>query len=318
MNVIPLFSLIYLTILFGGCSREETFIPVHSTIISFPTTDRLNCFTVLPTGSIHVGGGLGWESGTLQHSSDEGQSWQSDLFPNAEIQGMAFNDKGEGRCVGKSGTYFFYSATTGKWDFVRLPFWENLAGIALHTDGFSLAGGGSAWERGFICRISSAHTLIQIDTFPNEIASLCFADSNVAFAVGYGVVLRSRDAGTSWEFIDLTGDFFTDICFPVAQRGFIIGENGLIARSLDAGDTWQIVRKPATLPGKSPGLRSVDFLNDRVGYICGDAGLLWITEDGGSTWGIASNLPEIDFLNVQAVSPGGYLSGDDGTLLWFE
>ncbi len=311
----PFFLLIFLSfLLLPACERETSFSIQYDTIVP-STNDDLYAIAMHPTGLMLLAGGVGWERGILLKSNDFGRSWITDTLVSATLSAVTFTANGYGRVVGKSGIYYHYAEADDSWSFVRFPAWDNLSSVAVNQSGHTLAVGGSAWENGHIWQISPQHQLLRVDSFPNELSAVCFRDSTTAFAVGYGIALKTEDMGLHWQYIDLQGDFFTDVCFVNEQRGFIIGAGGFIARSDNGGETWEVLQKPSIFPGRNPGLRAISFNSDQVGYICGDKGLLWKTIDGGLHWQQADNLPPINFKDVLANDTHTILAGENGTIL---
>lgn len=79
-----------------------------------------------------------------------------------------------------------------------------------------------------------------------------------------------------------------DVQFVGSQRGWAVGDHGVIWHSDDGGDTWILQSSGVACP-----LRSVCFLSDRVGWIAGGGtvpytqrsyGVVLFTSDGGQTW----------------------------------
>ena len=75
--------------------------------------------------------------------------------------------------------------------------------------------------------------------------------SNVLYAVTYS------DDGTFW----------------------VVGEDGMILRSLNSGIDWEILPSPTTKD-----LRDIQFINPNTGWIVGKTGTILKTTDGGNTW----------------------------------
>lgn len=300
----------------GGCTRES--LSLKWSRIETPLEEDLNALAWPSPPELFASGGRGWERGVTFRSENAGLDWELDSITRVEIHGMAFSPNGMGRQVGKSGNYFYRADPSVSWTFIRMNFWDNLFDVAVNEEGLSIAVGGGAWERGVILRISPEHQILQVDTFPNELSTICFLDSATAVAAGYGLVLRSGDAGKSWMPVDIQGDHFRDIHFSDLQTGYLIGASGLVARSSDAGKNWEIIRKSGIQWGNNPSLRAVFFTSPNAGYICGDNGLLWKTTDAGETWMEVGNLPDLDLLDIVVRGPLGVVVGEKGTIIRFE
>ena len=90
---------------------------------------------------------------------------------------------------------------------------------------------------------------------------------------GEGVaIVHTGDGGLSWErqygydTETPTGDhpWYRDVDFVDAQHGWVVGDGGLLLRTIDGGETWQELAAPARVD-----LRAVDFLDPLEGWVAG-------------------------------------------------
>ena len=92
----------------------------------------------------------------------------------------------------------------------------------------------------------------------------------------------------SWTLIyprPATGKY-EDFAFPNDHDGWLVTARGDILHTRDGGTNWE------TQAGNMPGLRSIDFLDEKHGYAGSLMGKLYETTDGGATWkDITSTLP---------------------------
>jgi len=105
---------------------------------------------------------------------------------------------------------------------------------------------------------------------------------------------------------DLYDVFFTD-----QNRGWVVGYNGTIARSINAGDSWT-----PQFSGTSRSLKGTFFTDSNSGWAVGQYGTILRTSNGGTNWsafsvGIASSLESV----VLTDSNRGWASGDTGAIL---
>ena len=110
----------------------------------------------------------------------------------------------------------------------------------------------------------------------------------LAVAVGgFGTVMRSRDAGASWETISIDweailNDFIEPHIYDVAvfedNSIMLVGEFELILLSVDGGDSWETLHK------KDASLSGIYFSNRQTGYVAGQNGAVLKTVDGGVNW----------------------------------
>jgi photosystem II stability/assembly factor-like uncharacterized protein len=116
---------------------------------------------------------------------------------------------------------------------------------------------------------------------------------------------------------NLNSVYFTD-----ADRGYAVGNNGTIIKTINGGTDWT-----SQTPGTTNHLLDVFFLNAATGYIVGDSGTILKTTNGGSEW---YNTGSVAFGSIQSVSfvnsnvgyvscsnsPNDILKTTDGGLTW--
>ena len=127
-----------------------------------------------------------------------------------------------------------------------------------------------------------------------------FTDANHGFVGGVNGYAYTSNGGTSWSKTDvktalsLSDNFYTrDICFYNTSIGWIVGDDGLIAKTANGGTTWTKQNW-----GKDPvkvtdaDLKCIYFLDSQKGWIGGVNGVILITTDGGAHW-VLQSAPEI-------------------------
>lgn len=145
-------------------------------------------------------------------------------------------------------------------------------------------------------------------------ARLLAVDSNskgLAIAVGgFGSILRSEDAGLTWESIPVDweavlNDFVEPHLYDVqiTEEGVVtvVGEFELVMRSSDGGTTWEAVHKgEASLFG-------LNLTADGNGFAVGQEGKILRTTDGGVSWWEADSPTGGILLNVWSSQNGQVL-----------
>lgn len=236
------------------------------------------------------------------------------------------------------GSYWYMQITTGtvetvaeqRWrlhdNLMDVSFCDAACGWAVGQYGTILhsTDGGKSWS-------------YQKSACENDLLGVCAIGPQQACAVGNrGTVLMTADGGGSWKPVDLgVSCLLTDVTFTSGSEGWIVGEFESIYHSIDGGATWKLVNggEPAEIDFSQIGedelvgddfgmeevvytLKSVLFLNPRLGWAVGEYGTVVKTTDGGATWqkqhsGTEHSLTDVDFLNETF----GFAVGLDGTII---
>ncbi|MCZ7556019.1 MAG: YCF48-related protein [Bacteroidia bacterium] len=157
----------------------------------------------------------------------------------------------------------------------------------------------------------------------NDLWNTMFApNSGTGWAVGgAGMILKSVNAGTSWQpQTTLREDFFRGVCAVDAQVAWIVGDNGVVLRTVDGGASWQSQNS-----GTTAGINVIHAVSASSAWFVGDSGMLHATTDGGVTWisrstGTTNNLNAVFFtgaMNGVAVgSANTIIRSTDGGVTW--
>ncbi|MBP6184392.1 MAG: T9SS type A sorting domain-containing protein [Saprospiraceae bacterium] len=87
-----------------------------------------------------------------------------------------------------------------------------------------------------------------------------------------------------WEVVSSgTTQQLNEIIFPVADTGFVVGNNGTFLRTYDSGESWIQLDL-----GTTDHLNDIYFFNAQSGFVVGDNGFFAGTKDGGETWDITT------------------------------
>ncbi|MFK7887198.1 MAG: WD40/YVTN/BNR-like repeat-containing protein, partial [Gammaproteobacteria bacterium] len=145
-----------------------------------------------------------------------------------------------------------------------------------------------------------------------------FADANTGYAVGHdAVILRTRDAGASWERVYFDPELQTpllDVWVDSAQRAIAVGAYGLYLETNDGGETWErrpFFSEPLPRPegeaeeaasdedaedeeyeddyvdpefGEEFHLNQIVAAADGTLYIAGETGRHYRSDNNGTTW----------------------------------
>jgi len=264
------------------------------------------------SGQFVVTGGKAWEAGLWAESTDGGVTWKMDSLGNKQLFGLAL--KGDTLLTVGIDGHLFEKPPGEPWAFYRLSHWDILRDIvAIRSDQW-LAVGGVAFNDGVIYHIVSGE-IQRIQRFPHELQWILALDGQHLLAGGYGVVLRSANAGDTWEITGLEGDFFQGATRTGPQTALVAGYAGSVWKTMDGGTSWKKLRHPRWL-GKLPGIRGIDFRDEQTGVICGDGGQLWLTTDGGDQWQAIRNAPSsVDWYDCLITGDILRVCGSEGTIL---
>ncbi len=243
--------------------------------------------------------------------------------------GSCFLNDHEGWVVGELGRVFH--TTDGARTFTRLDpgtksaftsiaCFPNKTLLIVGPDGNAMRSkdGGDNWEK---LATGSKRNLL----------SVTFASPQVGIAVGdAGTILRTEDGGTTWKKIDVPaeiplpeevaetivpGDILLySVHFGSPQRGWIVGEFGVIFTTSDAGLTWTAQKGPIDTT-----LFGVYFADEQKGWAVGLDSILLRTVDGGATWTNESVPVPKGFLlslyDLAVQGQYGWAAGNSGLLL---
>lgn len=152
------------------------------------------------------------------------------------------------------------------------------------------------------------------EQFLGYLTCVHFQDSATGW-VGGRSLYETRDMGKTWEtkWTGNAGDNLSAIVFASAQKGFAVGNRGLVLLTSNGGASWSKVDI-----GTSRNLGKVQFINEKKGWIFGGgpdgkAGLvIFETSDGGDTWSLVGTF-NYDWWEVYFVDQDlGFIAGTNG------
>jgi photosystem II stability/assembly factor-like uncharacterized protein len=278
-------SLALVACLFAAGARAES--------IRLSHRDRLYDVTSVG-GSLYVVG----HPGRLLRSRDGGKTFEpvrAGLQEEA-LFSIAFNAKGRGAVVGRSG-------------------------LVLISDD-----SGASWSKSVITVDDEQPNLFAVDVLP----------SGTLIAVGeFGAIVRSEDGGKTWsrssygiemppaaagcvvegssesENSDVVGEArLTDVRFIDEQRGFAVGEFGLVLRTEDGGRTF---KRQASCTDKL--LYGIAVASAEHALAVGADGAVVETKDGGRTWTVQPSGTSEHLFGVYADAQRALIVGAAGTVL---
>ena len=99
-------------------------------------------------------------------------------------------------------------------------------------------------------------------------------------------VRRTIDGGITWETIDSSNNYYSDIEFVSDQIGFAAGSNAqfqaLIKKTTDGGATWTTIA--SDFSPSSYEIKGISFVNENMGWAVTYDALIFKTDNGGLNW----------------------------------
>ncbi len=303
---------------FAACRKENVSLPVFQEAAS-PVREDLS--SVWMTDSLHgiAVGGKPWETGCILSTDDGGRTWQTDTLLGRKMENIMFDREGQGYVCGQDFALYRPPGSRHWYDFRVNYYWNKACYFPENQYGAMVSGG--SFQNGQISTFGP-DAFWQLDTFreiPNALAGVWFSDATTAHAVGIGWVIRSDDAGHSWQRLDVTGDFFRSVHFPTPETGYICGSSGTLLKTTDGGHSWQTIRKGGSSGKRNQAFRALWFTDTEKGYVVGDNGLFWYTENGGKDWAAVKEAPAgVHFTDVFALNRLGWAVAENGRIFYFE
>lgn len=91
--------------------------------------------------------------------------------------------------------------------------------------------------------VSRAQTWVpEVKSGETNLFSVYFQDKDTGYALSSGKVLRTTDAGKTWNRILNSYNNFSGIMFSDRLNGVIIGYNDLVLKTSDGGKNWSLIR----------------------------------------------------------------------------
>jgi len=301
----------------GWTSCKKDIKPTSAKQINNPAKGELNKILFVNADESYIVGGSRYEFSEILASHDAGSTWSIFNMGDEGKKALYGITSFEGRTYGVSfdGKIFIKAATNVDWRYVQTNYWEWFQDITFPeaNKGFIVAGNG--YRSGRIYQTDSLGSISKLDTFEFELCDIDFPTQNIGYACGYGAVLKTDNAGDSWNLLDVQGDYFKSLYCVDANNIWAVGYNGSIIHTTDGGQTWDKQRNGNNPLSKKYRFRAVVFKDVNTGYAAGDNGLLLKTTDGGEHWTEFEHITDSDF-RCLAFHPNGSLwaAGTEGVI----
>ncbi len=271
-------------------------------------------------------GFIGGDNGLLLLSDDSGKTWQFTDIPvnsSISIRDIIFCDSlcGVLSACSKTGHNMspWYTIDGGRtWQLIKEGSQQYLIRNVHQTGIIGLSSTGMH----YFCKEGKNNWLNQqintrlsfYDIFPITPDTLFLVGSSEN--IWEGAIFKSTDFGKSFDLVssvdrlDSKNTYFYSITFSDQSTGWVVGENGIILKSIDSGYTWKRQPSPTAYD-----LTKIRFCNSDFGWMFGQ-NRIFLTFDGGDTWQDKSILTSAKVNDVFCSDPQNcWAVGDDGLIL---
>src|SRR5690606_18726506 len=128
--------------------------------------------------------------------------------------------------AGFDGKFYHYPDKDNTWHFSQNAYWEWFHNIDFATNNKGFIVYGLAFHKGGIIQVDSLGDVLQIDSFGLEFSDIHFISSNTGYASGYGAIMKTTNGGSTWDFLNIQGDFFKSLSCPDSKNIWSVGYNG--------------------------------------------------------------------------------------------
>lgn len=256
--------------------------------------------------------------GMILKTIDGGLTWTelTNVYINiVRLDDVHFLNNDVGIVVGDDGGKIFRTSNGGtSWNLIESGITPVLRAVEFFTETTGVAVG----RYGIIRRTTNAGITWsnpQTNQATEQLFGLHVLDDEFACAVGENTIVTTTDAGLTWLSQPYTyPEWVMGVHFLNRQKGFAVGANGKIFRTLTGGSSWSQVGNivPQNI------LRRVAFADEMNGVAVGDIGTIARTTDGGETWNrvqlskpYLNSFFAVSFINATT----GFVSGDGGIIL---
>ncbi len=300
-----------------GCRKEAIELLVQET--NSNATYNLTAIQFINDSVGFATGGTRYTIGVFLKTVDGGKTWTSnDSILPSNGYSIYFFSPNEG-FIGGNYSWWAYTNDGGQNFTSRLSNLLPHNGICFKNRNYGLAVGGAGYGEGFIKYTTDGGSSWAITNYQNNFRAVQYADSNTAYASGYGVIYKSTNGGQNFYALDVQGDFFVAMDFPSANTGFFAGYQGMIAKTSDGGNSFKKVHNGNTFFEKREHFEGIDFWDDNTGYVVGDGGEMLHTTNGGESWKKVRSFTDVNLRDIHLFSAtSGIIVGDNGKIFLFK
>lgn len=198
-----------------------------------------------------------------------------------------------------------------KWTRSTIEGRPNFVGITTCPDNSMIA---LSMERQVWTSVNNGQKWTKSDLPTKEtVIALTCAPNGDYWVVGAGTsILHSADKGGSWSNMALNKDALINyIQFFDAKNGLVLGEFGLMAKTVDGGQSWQ---NSQSIPDNFYPM-GVYFTDSEHGWVAGLGGAILYTDDGGKNWKRQETPNSVPIYGIHAKGNRVFALGDGNMVL---
>lgn len=302
--------------LFGSCKKDMLHWQ-HVQQLSSGTSNRLNNVKFISSNICIAAGGKQFDQSDIIRSTDGGYTWThtSNTAAQKEMYGMSIAPNGTIYLCGIDGDVL-HSQDSGKtWQYGHIGNWLVYYGGTFPTPAVGIFASTVLQRQCTITRIDANFNTIDEQTFTFGLHNIYMRNPNIGYVAGYGAVMKTTNAGKTWNFQDVYGDDFTAMDFHNDEI-WMCGSNGGIYHTYDGGEHWTIQRNGNDISLPRYYLRSIFFVNLSDGWAVGDDGLVIYSRDGGAHWSEYDKFTTSSLRSIAQCPNGDMLVAGDGGALF--
>ncbi|RYE22891.1 MAG: hypothetical protein EOP51_12100 [Sphingobacteriales bacterium] len=277
-NLLSIFF--YFSLAFIACKKEPQIISPVEKLASNINEPLRKVVFINKVGYV-IGGNT---TATILVSTDNGNTWQTKIFPEVGSGLLAIAHKYDDLgiyAIGSNGKMVYTADNAQSWHFMNTSISRTIEDMAFFEPK-SCIFIGSSGQGGFRNYINdeSGNEYVQqnLDYTLHDIEML---NNKTGFVCGNGRIEKTDDGAVSWQALNISNDDFRAMHIKTINEIWLCGYKGGIYYTSDGGQTWQTQR------GKESNqlhLTDIFFMNDHDGWAIGEGGAILYTKNGGSDW----------------------------------
>jgi photosystem II stability/assembly factor-like uncharacterized protein len=253
-------------------------------------------------------------------TTDGGNSWTlpTPIYPCGRVDKMDFVNDTVGYSIGRDGNINSTTDQGVSWNFNPPVVWgADVNSIININDSVSIIklSLGSIYRSEDTLRTWTYSAAINCKDYlwAHPTHSFHFINESIGFIAGNGIK-KTLDGGVNWFSTNAdTNHYYNSIYMLNVLKGFAVGDNGILLKTLDGGQSWN--KRFIT----TQNLVDLTFVNDSIGFCIGGgighwndtAGIILTTIDAGNTW-TEEKVSNYGLNAIQFIDSVGYIAGSNG------